>query len=65
MEYKGTLTSAKEFAAQGKTEGIFELNDGNRRWEAFRRPGTSEYDVIVWITEKTELDQFTERYINN
>lgn len=29
-------------------DGAFELNDGNHRWEAFRRLGVAEYPVILW-----------------
>ena len=43
-------------------DGGFELNDGNNRHEAYRRLGIPEYEVIVWITEKEELDEFIERY---
>ena len=43
-------------------DGGFELNDGNNRHEAYRRLGIAEYEVIVWITEKWEYDEFMERY---
>ena len=43
-------------------DGGFELNDGNHRHEAYRRLGVEEYYVIVWITEKEELDEFNEKY---
>jgi len=47
---------------EGQTEGIFELNDGNHRWEAFNRLGITEVQVIVWITDQYEYDQFRERF---
>lgn len=47
---------------EGKTEGEFELNDGNHRLEAYRRLGIENYWVIIWITEKAEYDQFMQRY---
>lgn len=40
----------------------FELNDGNKRHEAFKRLGVPEYEVIVWITEKEEYDEFMAKY---
>ena len=43
-------------------DGGFELNDGNHRHEAYRRLGVREYDVIVWITEKAELEEFIKKY---
>lgn len=43
-------------------EGGFELNDGNHRLEAYSRLGIAEYYVIVWITEKEELEDFKEKY---
>ena len=43
-------------------DGGFELNDGNNRHEAYKRLGIAEYDVIVWITEKEEYDEFMEKY---
>ncbi|MBQ2668334.1 MAG: ParB-like nuclease domain-containing protein [Clostridia bacterium] len=50
------------YIPDGKTEGVFELNDGNHRWEAFKRLGVQTADVIVWITEPHEYEQFRERY---
>lgn len=47
---------------EGKTDGEFELNDGNHRLEAYSRLGIGEYYVIVWITEKHEYDQFVSKY---
>ena len=46
----------------GESEGVFELNDGNHRHEAYTRLGVTEYPVIVWITEAHEYVQFTEKY---
>lgn len=41
----------------------FELNDGNHRFEAYKRLGIEEYYVIVWITEKEEYDLFVKKYL--
>ncbi len=43
-------------------KACFELNDGNHRYEAYKRLGINEYYVIVWITEKHEYDLFIEKY---
>ena len=43
-------------------DGGFELNDGNKRHEAYKRLGIPEGEVIVWITEKWEYDEFVEKY---
>lgn len=43
-------------------DGVFELNDGNHRLEAYTRLGIKEYEVIVWITEKEEYESFLEKY---
>ena len=50
------------YIPDGETEGRFELNDGNHRWEACNRLGVETADVIIWITEKHECEQFLERY---
>lgn len=47
---------------EGETMGEFELNDGNTRWEAYKRLGIKDAHVIVWITDRDEYDQFIERY---
>lgn len=44
------------------TEGEFELNDGNHRFEAYKRLGIEEWYVIVWITEKYEYDLFRKKF---
>ncbi|MCH5183033.1 MAG: ParB N-terminal domain-containing protein [Oscillospiraceae bacterium] len=44
------------------TDGCFELNDGNHRLEAYTRLGIEEYEVVVWITEKSEYDSFVKKY---
>ena len=46
----------------GKTDGEFELNDGNHRLEAYSRLGIKEYYVIIWITQKSEYDLFRSKY---
>lgn len=43
-------------------DGVFELNDGNHRLEAYSRLGIKEYYVIVWITEKEEYVDFMKKY---
>lgn len=43
-------------------DGAFELNDGNHRLEAYSRLNISEYPVIVWITERHELEAFHEKH---
>ncbi len=40
----------------------FELNDGNHRHEAYAKLGVSDIFVVVWITEKSEYDEFAARY---
>lgn len=47
---------------EGKTDGEFELNDGNTRWEAYSRLGIEKAHVIFWITDRYEYEQFTERF---
>ena len=44
------------------SDGEFQLNDGNHRFEAYSRLGISEYYVIVWITEKEEYVELMEKY---
>ena len=43
-------------------EGEFELNDGNHRHKAYENPGIDKIWAIVWITEKSELDDFMSKY---
>ena len=40
----------------------FELNDGNHRHKAYENLGIEKAWVIIWITEKEELDAFMEKY---
>lgn len=40
----------------------FELCDGNHRLEALTRLKVKEYPVIIWITEKEEYKEFSEKY---
>jgi hypothetical protein len=47
---------------EGKTNGEFEMNDGNHRLEGFKRLGIERYHVIFWCTEQHEYDQLMERY---
>ncbi len=44
------------------TDGEFELNDGNHRHKAYENLGIENAWVIIWITEKSEMDDFTEKY---
>ena len=46
----------------GEETGMFELNDGNHRWEAYSRLGIKNAYVIVWITDDHEYKQFMERF---
>lgn len=50
------------FTDENNKDGAFELNDGNHRLEAYSRLGIKEYDVIIWITEKSEYDLFLSKY---
>ncbi len=43
-------------------EGRFELDDGNHRLEAYSRAGVEECYAVVWMTEKEEYAEFTEKY---
>lgn len=43
-------------------DNVFELNDGNHRFEAYSRLGVKDIYVIVWITEKAEYDIFISKY---
>ena len=43
-------------------EGEFELNDGNHRHKAYENLGIKDAWVIIWITEKEELDDFMDKY---
>ncbi len=43
--------------------GHFELNDGNHRFEAYQRLGVKEYYMIIWITEKTDYEDFYEKFL--
>jgi hypothetical protein len=47
-----------------ETDGTpeFELNEGNDRFEAFKRLGMEDTDVIVWITEPAEKERFLQDY---
>lgn len=44
------------------TNGEFQLNDGNHRFEAYSRLGITEYYVIVWITEKEDYTDFINKF---
>lgn len=40
----------------------FELNEGNDRFEAYKRLGMESTEVIIWITEQEELKRFRAEY---
>lgn len=42
--------------------GIFELNDGNHRYEALMRSGVDEYFFIVWTTTKSDGVNFKKKF---
>ena len=43
-------------------EDDFELNDGNTRFQAYTNLGVKEVNVIVWITEEAEYQDFLKLY---
>ena len=43
-------------------DGEFELNDGNHRHKVYEDLGIENAWVIIWITEKEELDDFMAKY---
>ena len=43
-------------------EDDFELNDGNTRFQAYTNLGVKEVNVIVWITEESEYQDFLKLY---
>ena len=38
------------------------MNDGNHRLQAYKNLGIEEVNVIIWITEEIEYQEFMERY---
>ena len=48
--------------SEGKDNGEFELNDGNKRWEAYTRLGIEKSSVIFWFTERREHEHFRALY---
>ncbi len=40
----------------------FEMNDGNHRLQAYKNLGFESINVIIWITEIEEYDEFIERF---
>ena len=44
------------------TEDGFTLNDGNHRFEAFRRCGVERYAVILWGTSPEDKERFLREY---
>lgn len=47
------------------SNGVFELNDGNHRYEALKRSEITEYYAIIWITDEEDLHSFKEYYLDN
>ena len=47
---------------EGQSEGEFELNDGNHRWDACHQLGIEEAPVIFWITDRYEYEHFLAHY---
>ena len=54
------IVSYRFSEADGSPE--FELNDGNGRFEAYKRLGYEHVHVIFWMTEPEELADFQARY---
>jgi len=44
------------------SEGKFELNDGNHRYEAMIRKGINEYYFIVWTTGQEDVYDFKMKF---
>ena len=44
------------------SEGKFEINDGNHRFEALIRLGLESYPVIIWTTGSQDISLFLSRY---
>jgi hypothetical protein len=44
------------------SEQVFELSDGNHRYQAMLDSGYEDCDVIIWITEPADNEQFLELY---
>lgn len=42
----------------------FEMNDGNTRLQAYKNLGVQEVNIIIWITEQEEYEEFISRYGN-
>ena len=42
----------------------FEMNDGNTRLQAYKNLGVQEVNIIIWITEQEEYEEFMSRYGN-
>ena len=42
----------------------FEMNDGNTRLQAYKNLGIQEVNIIIWITEQEEYEEFMSRYGN-
>ena len=40
------------------------MNDGNTRLQAYKNLGVQEVNIIIWITEQEEYEEFMSRYGN-
>lgn len=46
----------------GYTDGAFEINCGNPLFEALTNMGRESYPVIIWMTQRTDYEDFREKY---
>lgn len=44
------------------SDGQFELNDGNHRFESLTRLGVKEHYVIIWTITNEDYNEFTKKY---
>lgn len=44
------------------SDNVFELNDGNHRYQAMINSGINKCDVIIWTTGIEDYQQFLEQY---
>lgn len=46
----------------GYTDGAFEINCDNPLFEALTNRGRKSYPVIIWMTQRTDYEDFREKY---
>ena len=46
----------------GYTDGTFEINCNSPLFEALMRMGQESYPVIIWMTQRTDYEDFREKY---